>query len=261
MRGNSVGRWAMGALVAASMTVLATAVTAKPAAAQAIAAKPYDPAVVRVAGRSELFLPPDQARVSLQFYGPGKTAAEASKAVSDRARAFADVARAVGRAVTLDRTDVSVSPVMKEGGSRRPDSIRGYEANASVTMLVTDLALLSRVVEVAVNAQPDSFGDVDFSIADTAAARSKARKAAIGDAVDKARVYVEGAGYKLGRLLLVEEGGSNMIAQSGNRFEMIAVAASRLAAPDAIAPPPIAPEPQLYTAEVSVVYEVGAPIG
>jgi uncharacterized protein len=115
------------------------------------------------------------------------------------------------------------------------------------------LSLLPKVVEAGVNSTPDTFQDVDFSIADTKKARAIARKAAIEDAVDKARIYAEGAGASLGRLLLVEEGGSNLIAQSGNRglrFRAEAVADAPVAAPS------IAPEPQLYTAEVSVVFAI-----
>ena len=113
------------------------------------------------------------------------------------------------------------------------------------------------LVVAAVNSDPDTFNGVEFSIADTQAARRKARKAAIDDAVDKAKLYVEGAGFRLGRLLLVEEGGNSMIVQSGNRA--IAYAPPAMMATDAaVTPPPVAPEPQLYTSEVSVVYEIGA---
>jgi hypothetical protein len=233
---------------------------AAPASAQVIAPlRPYDPAIVRVAGRAEVYLPPDQARISVSFYGPGRTAADATNAVSERARALDTAVRAINpQNVTIERTDVSVRPVMREGGDRRPDRINGYEASASVTILVRDLAHLSRTVEAAVNAQPDAFNDVEFSIRDTVRARRAAREAAITDAVDKARVYAEGAGHRLGRLLLVEEGANNMIAQSGNRA--IYAARAQMEAQEAVAPPPIAPEPLLYTAEVSVVFEVGAAI-
>jgi uncharacterized protein YggE len=232
---------------------------ALPAAAQVIApVKPYDPAVVRVAGRSELYLPPDQARVSVSFYAPGKTPQEATDAVSKRARGLEAAVKGIDPAkTTVERSDFVVRPVMKAGGDKKPDQVRGYEATASVTVLVKDLALLSRAMEAAVNSNPDTFNDVDFSIADTLAARRKARKAAIDDAVDKARIYVEGAGYKLGRLLLVEEGGSSMIAQTGNRAISYAPSMMRDEA-GMILPPPVAAEPQLYTSEVSIVYEVGA---
>jgi uncharacterized protein YggE len=229
------------------------------APAQVIAPlKPYDPAIIHVAGRAELYLPPDQARIHISFYGPGKTANQATEAVSARARALDVAVRQIDPTKTaLERTDLSVRPVMKEGGGARPDRINGYEANAAVTIRVRDLGLLSRAVEAAVNASPDTFSDVDFFIDDTLTARRKARKAAIEDAVDKARVYAEGAGYRLGRLLLVEEGGSSIIAQSGNRALREDFAAARGGAAG-ISPPPITPEAQLYTAEVTVVFEVGA---
>lgn len=219
--------------------------------------RPYDPAIVRVAGRSELYLPPDQARVGLQFYSPGRTAAEATEAVSRRSRALEAAVRAIDpQKARFERTDFTVDPVFREGGERRPDRINGYEARAQVTILVTDLTLLSRVVEAVVNGQPDTFDDVAFSIQDTATARRLAREAAVRDAVDKARTYVEGAGFRLGRLLLVEEGGSNMIAQSGNRARF--AGRREMAADAVVAAPTIAPENQLYTAEVSLVFEIGA---
>lgn len=231
---------------------------AAPAAAHAdvLPLKPYDPAIVRVAGRAELYLPPDQARIKVSFYSPGKTANEATDAVSVRARALDAAVRAIDAQKTmLERTDLSVRPVMKEGGNRRPDRINGYEATADVTIRVKDLALLARAVEAAVNASPDTFSDVDFFIDDTLKAREQTRKAAITDAVSKARIYVEGAGFKLGRLLLVEEGGSGLIAQSGNR----AIRAESFSrdADTGVTPPPITPEAQLYTAEVTVVFEIG----
>jgi hypothetical protein len=240
---------------------VAFVVFASQAMAQVLPPKPYDPAVARVAGRAELYLAPDQARVSVGFYNPGRTPQEASDAVARRARALEQALQSLDRTkVALERTDIGVRPVMQPGGDRRPDRVRGYEANASMTVLVRDLDLLSRVVEAGVNAQPDTFNDVAFSIADTNAARRKAREAAIKDAVDKARVYVEGAGFRLGRLLEVQEGGSNMIAQSGNRAMMRAAPTLMSEDGAAATPPPIAAEPQLYTAEVSVVFEItGAP--
>lgn len=222
--------------------------------------KPYDPAIVRVAGRAELYLPPDQARVRVSFYGSGKTANEATEAVTARARALDAAIRAIDPEKTrLERTDLSVTPVMKAGGDKRPDKINGYEATANVTIRVKDLALVSKAVEVAVNSNPDTFSDIEFFIDDTITARRKTRKAAIEDAVDKARIYSEGAGFRLGRLLLVEEGGSDIIAQSGNRGirEEFARASG---GEGGVTPPPIAPELQLYTAQVSVVFEVGARI-
>jgi uncharacterized protein YggE len=232
---------------------------AAPAAAQVIAPlKPYDPAIARVAGRAELYLPPDQARIRLSFYGSGKTASEATEAVSARARALDAAVRAISDKTRLERTDLSVRPVMKAGGDRRPDKISGYEATAAVTIRVRDLALLSKAVEVGVNSSPDTFDDVEFFIDDTTSARAKTRKAAIDDAVMKAKIYVEGAGHRLGRLLLVEEGGSSIIAQSGNRA--MRYDASESAAAGAVSPPPIAPEAQLYTSEVTVVFEIGPKI-
>ncbi|MBU6373497.1 MAG: SIMPL domain-containing protein [Alphaproteobacteria bacterium] len=245
-------------VVVAAAALSATLATAPPAFADTAPVKPYDPAVVRVSGRAELYLPPDQARVTVGFYNAGRTSAEATDLVGKRARALEAALRIVDAArVTIERSDTTVSPVMKAGGDRRPDRINGYEANTSVTVLVRDLAALPQTVEAAVNAAPDTFADIAFSIRDTQTARTKAREAAIKDAVDKARVYTEGAGFKLGRLLLVEEGGSNMYAQSGNRGIRMERAAMADSAPAVVAPP-IAAEPQLYTAEVSVVYEVGA---
>jgi uncharacterized protein YggE len=238
----------------------AVALAAPIAQAQVIAPlKPYDPAIVRVAGRAEVYLPPDEARIQLSFYGPGRTALEATSAVSERARALDAAIRAIDPAkVVVERTDISVQPVMREGGERRPDRISGYQANAGVTVCVRDLALLSRAMEAAINASPDSFSDVAFSIRDPEAARRQAREAAIKDAVDKARTYVEGAGFHLGRLLLVEEGAQMMIAQSGNIAYARLMSAQDGAAP--VAPPPVAAEPQLYTAEVSIVFEIaGSP--
>ena len=222
--------------------------------------KPYDPAIVRVAGRAELYLPPDQARVRVSFYGSGKTANEATEAVTARARALDAAIRAIDPEKTrLERTDLSVTPVMKAGGDKRPDKINGYEATANVTIRVKDLALVSKAVEAAVNSNPDTFSDIEFFIDDTITARRKTRKAAIEDAVDKARIYAEGAGFRLGRLLLVEEGGSDIIAQSGNRGIREEFASASGGA-GGVTPPPIAPELQLYTAQVSVVFEVGARI-
>jgi uncharacterized protein len=243
--------------------LIAICLLAMPLTAQAdvLPLKPYDPATVRVAGRAELYLPPDQARIKLSFYAPGKTANEATDAVSARARALDSAVKAIdAQKTSLERVDLSVRPVMKEGGSRKPDKINGYEATADVTIRVKDLALLSKAVEAAVNSSPDTFSDVDFFIDNTLKAREAARKEAIADAVSKARIYSEGAGYRLGRLLQVEEGGSNIIAQSGNRA--IRAESFAMASGDTrIAPPPITPEAQLYTAEVTVVFEVGAATG
>jgi uncharacterized protein YggE len=222
--------------------------------------KPYDPPIFRITGRGEIFLPPDQARVGVSFYSPGRTAAEAMQAVSARARVLEAAVRAINsERVTLDRVDVVFRPVMREGGERRPDRITGYEASAAVTILVRDLALVPRAVEAAISAQPDSFDDVRFSLSDPAAARRQAREAAIADAMEKARIYVGGAGHRLGQLLHMEEGGAQGVDRDA-REEEIVVAGYRASvrAQDAPAPPPppIAAERQRYTAEISLIFEI-----
>jgi uncharacterized protein YggE len=130
---------------------------------------------------------------------------------------------------------------------------------------VRDLALLPRALEAAIAAEPDTFGDVAFSIREPAAARRLAREQAIADALDKARVYVEGAGHGLGRLLLVEEGAPMIRNIAVDRIRAddigsfpdtnLAEAAQRLSSQ---AMPLVAPQPQRYVAEVSVVFEIGA---
>jgi uncharacterized protein YggE len=221
--------------------------------------KPYDPPIFRITGRGEIFLPPDQARVGVSFYSPGRTAAEAMQAVSARARVLEAAVRAINsERVTLDRVDVVFRPVMREGGERRPDRITGYEASAAVTILVRDLTLVPRAVEAAISAQPDSFDDVRFSLSDPAAARRQAREAAIADAMEKARIYVGGAGHRLGQLLHMEEGAAPGVDRDLADEIVVTGYRASVRAQDAPAPPPppIAAERQRYTANVSLVFEI-----
>ncbi|MBK6705905.1 MAG: SIMPL domain-containing protein [Caulobacteraceae bacterium] len=161
-------------------------------------------------------MPPDEARVRLSYYAPGRTAAEATTEISARTRALDAAVRAIDpQSVTVERTDVSVTPVMREG---RRSSAGSYQRIRSERRRDDSGARSGALGARSRSCGQLSTGCVQRRCIFSSRHRSRAataREAAITDAVDKACLF-RGCGHRLGRLLLVEEGANNMIAQ-GNR--------------------------------------------
>ncbi|NEH59867.1 DUF541 domain-containing protein [Rhizobium leguminosarum] len=210
-------------------TVLMTALLALPLAASAPAfaqeAKPREP-VISVTGDGESSVAPDMAIVNLAVVKQAKTAREA---LDENNKAMNDVLAALKSGGIAERdlqtSGFSIQPQYNypqpvDGQQQQPQLI-GYQTINSVTVRLRDLAKLGAVIDQSVTLGINQGGEIQFTNDKPDAAIEEARKAAVADAVKRAKTLSEAAGVKLGRILEINENVPRAMPQPVYRATMM----------------------------------------
>ncbi|MBY3221297.1 SIMPL domain-containing protein [Rhizobium laguerreae] len=210
-------------------TVLMTALLALPLAAPAPAfaqeAKPREP-VISVTGDGESSVAPDMAVVNLAVVKQAKTAREA---LDENNKAMNDVLAALKSGGIAERdlqtSGFSIQPQYNypqpvDGQQQQPQLI-GYQTINSVTVRLRDLAKLGAVIDQSVSLGINQGGEIQFTNDKPDAAFEEARKAAVADAVKRAKTLSEAAGVKLGRILEINENVPRAMPQPAYRATMM----------------------------------------
>ncbi|MFH1162078.1 MAG: SIMPL domain-containing protein [Candidatus Jorgensenbacteria bacterium] len=136
-------------------------------------------------------------------------------------------------------------------GACLPPEIVGYTITQSVAVKVRDFAkiggLLSGVLENGANA----VADFQFTVDDPTAVQAEARAEAVTRAKAKADEVAKAAGFSVGRLLSIDEGGGYQ-----PMYSMAAESLGRGGGPTAAPTPTIEPGSQEVTVNVMLRYEI-----
>ncbi|RWX16429.1 SIMPL domain-containing protein [Rhizobium beringeri] len=210
-------------------TVLMTALLALPLAAAAPAfaqeMKPREP-VISVTGDGESSVAPDMAIVNFAVVKQAKTAREA---LDENNKAMNDVLAALKSGGIAERdlqtSGFSIQPQYNypqpvDGQQQQPQLI-GYQTINSVTVRLRDLAKLGAVIDQSVSLGINQGGDIQFTNDKPDAVIEEARKAAVADAVKRAKTLSEAAGVKLGRIIEINENVPRAMPQPVYRATMM----------------------------------------
>ncbi|HEY1447189.1 MAG TPA: SIMPL domain-containing protein, partial [Caulobacteraceae bacterium] len=88
-----------------------------------------------------------------------------------------------------------------------PPRLTGYQASNQVRVTVRDLAKLGRVADAVVSAGATNVGEINFGLSTPLEAENSARLAAVKALEDKAALYAQATGYRIGRLVNLTESG------------------------------------------------------
>lgn len=231
-------------LLASAVLTLA----AQPAAAQTFPGAERIPAITLTATGDSL-IDPDMAHVSAGVVAQAATAAEALQQNSAAMEAvFAELRSAGVEERDIQTSSLSVSPVYapQTGDDRSGPRIIAYRADNQVSVIVRDLERLGPAIDALVAAGANNVGNVRFDREDSTAAMDEARREAIQNAMNTARLYAEAGGFRLGRILSVNE------VQGYRPMPMAAMARAEFASDMAQTPT----APGQLTMEVQVNLEV-----
>ena len=167
---------------------------------------------MQITGHGEIMAVPDTAFVTSGVTSQGATAKEALDANNADMKKLIDTLKAAGiDSIDIQTSGFSVSPnyvysdARDANGYQLPPKVVGYTVYNGVTVVVRDLASLGAVLDQAVTVGANQISGVSFSVDDPKELYNEARKAAFGDAREKAELYAEAAGVELGALSLVSE--------------------------------------------------------
>lgn len=209
--------------------------------------------IINVSATGETSIAPDLAYLSLAVMRESATAREALTANNAAMAEVLAAMKAFGIAEKdLQTSGFSINPIYVYPTADQPQTppkITGYQVTNSLSVRVRDLSKLGEVLDQAVTLGVNSGGNVTFGNDKPEVAIKEARIEAMKEAVDKAKVLVEAAGAKLGKIISINE--------SSNAPQPMAMMA-RMEMADTAAPKsvPMAAGESSYSVNVSVSFEI-----
>lgn len=227
-----------------------------PAGTAAAAEDEPQPRLMSLTGEGMVTAAPDIAVLSIGVVSEDRTARQALFANTRSMTALVDAMKQAGvEARDLQTSGFNVSPKYNrprrtQTGPQPPPEIVGYSVRNTLTVRIRDLNSAGEILDTAVSLGSNAISGLNFTVAEPRPLRNEARQAAIADALQKAKLYADGAGITLGPIRSITEGG-------GVRPPPVVpmVRAQVEAAFDSAVP--IEAGELTFRAQVSVVWEIG----
>ena len=222
-----------------------------------------DPVIASI-GHVRVELQANRAGFNATFQTVDRSVAEASRKAADQVRALSQTLGAYGVDTVRVETTLTTQPLYDqyrdENGvlrdNTRADRIARYQAVATVSLSVRDVAQLERIYATVVASQPNAISRVYFSLEPDNVAKSNLAREAVRDAANRARAAAENAGASLGSVRVIDPTGracqtdvlagwpsyGSGLSQATTVSEDVVVTGSRLASA-VMAPPPSPPPP------------------
>jgi uncharacterized protein YggE len=205
------------ALPVAALPVGATAQTPPATIGDRYVPAPWwmrDPVIASV-GHVRTEVAANRAGFSASFQSVDRTAADASRKAADQIRALSQALAAYGVDKVRVETTLTTQPLYDqyrdEAGvlrdNVRADRIERYQASASISVTLRDVAVLERVYATVVASQPTSIGQVWFNLEPDNALKTWLQGEAVKDAAARARAAASNAGTSLGGVRVIDPTG------------------------------------------------------
>jgi uncharacterized protein YggE len=173
-----------------------------------------DPVIASV-GHVRTEVAANRAAFSATFQSIDRSAADASRKAADQIRALSQALAAYGVDKVRVETTLSTRPLYDqyrdENGvlrdNVRSDRIERYQADASISVTIRDVAVLERVYATVVASQPTSIGQVYFNLEPDNALKTWLQAEAVKDAAARARSAASNAGAALGGVRVIDPTG------------------------------------------------------
>ncbi|WP_432249836.1 SIMPL domain-containing protein [Streptomyces sanyensis] len=215
-------------------------------------ASPGTPGAPRVAVRGEARhrVDPEVATLGVHVTARGRDRRAALEDLTRRNKAVLELIRSYGDAVEkLSTGSFSISPQLAQHG--RGERVRAYHGSVHITARLTDFTALGELVTRLADLELTRVSGPWWSLRPDSPAHAEARRAAVHDAVRRAREYAEALGGRLDALLELADIGAEAHDPYGGH---LAAAAPRGfgGAVQAEAAPPLDLEPQQQTVVAQV---------
>lgn len=158
-----------------------------------------------VVGEGKVEVTPDTAYVDAGItVANARSVADAQTALNSANNKIVDAVRKLGiKKENIKTSNYSIFPnTVFESNKNR---ISGYNGNASLSIKIDDLSLVSRVIEKVTAAGANQVQGARFAVEKPEAFREKAREAAIKNAREQAQKIAKSLGIRLGRIVNIVE--------------------------------------------------------
>ena len=149
---------------------------------------------------------PDKVDISTGVTSEAKSAREA---LDQNTEAMAKVVEALkGEGIEpkdTQTTNFSVSPVYEQRKEGTAPFIVGYRVTNAVRITVRDTKKLGAILDKVVSLGANQIDSIEFGVEEPEVLKDEARKLALKNVTDNAKLYAEAAGVGLGQILSISE--------------------------------------------------------
>lgn len=164
--------------------------------------------LITVTGEGVVRMVPDMALISV---GVTHQDAEAGAAMTRTSEATAALLKRLKdsgiESRDMQTSQVSLSPVYANRAANGEPQIQGYRAGLMMSVRVRDLQALGGILSAVVEDGANRFSGLSFVLSEPQTAEDAARKAAVAEALRKARLLAGAAGASLGDVVSISENG------------------------------------------------------
>lgn len=163
---------------------------------------------ITVTGSATVNVVPDMATITLGVTTNGDTAGAAIAANNEAVSAV--IARLIASKISdrdMQTSSLSVNPnwVMNAAGTGQ--EVKGYVAYNMLTVQIRTLSEAGSILDAVITDGANTLNGLTFGLQDQRPVEDEARKAAVADALARAKLFAEAAGEKLGPIVSISEGG------------------------------------------------------
>jgi uncharacterized protein len=165
-----------------------------------------DKRTLSLTGSGAVKTTPDKADISTGVTSEAKTAREALDQNTD---AMAKVVQALKEdgiePKDIQTTNFSVNPVYEQKAEGRPPVVIGYRVTNQVRISLHDNKKLGAILDKVVSLGANQIDSIEFGVEEPEALKDEARKLAIKNVSENAKLYADAAGVGLGPILAISE--------------------------------------------------------
>jgi hypothetical protein len=220
------------------------------AAVQAQESVSTGPPSIRVHGEATVSAEPDQAQFDLGVVTQAVSAKAATDTNAAQIKALVNELETFIPASAIKTVNFSVNPNYRYPREGAQATLTGFTANNTVRLLLNDISILQKVIEVATKSGATSLNRLTFSLKDEKSVRAQALADAASQAQSGAQALAASLKIRLGRLLRVEEG-QPVIVSPARQISFGRAESTELT--------PISPGTIDVHADVNLTYEMVAP--
>jgi len=183
-----------------------------------------DKRTLSLTGSGAVKTTPDKVDISTGVTSEAKTAREA---LDQNTEAMAKVVQALKEdgiePKDIQTTNFSVNPVYEQKAEGRPPVVIGYRVTNQVRISLHDIKKLGAILDKVVSLGANQIDSIEFGVEEPEALKDEARKLALKNVTDNAKLYAEAAGLQLGPILSISEEESSYqprFAPAATRTEM-----------------------------------------
>ena len=236
---------ALGLALAAAVAPAALAQAPPAPAAESL----FRATTLNLSAYGETRVAPDMATISLGVLVEARTAQAAMAANAQRMTQAMAALKAAGIAAKdIQTSGLNLNPQYAYEPNL-PPKLTGYQASNQVTVTVHDLDRLGQAVDAVVGAGANQVNGISFGLNDPTTAENAARIAAVRALQAKAQLYATATGYRLPRLVSLNEGGGYSAPPPMPMMQMMKA--------DARAATPVSPGELNVRIDVTGLYELG----